>query len=235
MKNRKVSLLLIVLGILCISISIVVSYSHLGMKRKNKKELESVTENSGEDGTHAIDEKGSDNTTTEEQKASVAAATTAIELERNTPVQEINSDMYEWPHENIWFEGYKEPDLVIYLAQNKEWFDELVATFQKYEGKDIYGVVGWDEEQQMVYYEHMFREDVLAIYDKYEQFFREGIISSIDVTGDIISFHANRNSQGYLHYYYDENRNEETDKFLESNYIVHVAPHWWWRQPADPH
>lgn len=232
MKNRKLSLLLIVLGILCISISIVMSYSHLGTKRKDKKEPESVTENS-EDGTQVLDEQDGNKDTTEEQKASVAAVTTAIELERNTPVQEINSDMYEWPHDNVWFEGYKEPDMVIYLAQNKEWFDEIVATFQKYEGRDIHGVIGWDEEQQMAYYDHFLREDVLPIYDKYEQFFREGIIASIGVGEEIVSFDPMRDSSGILYYYYDENANEKTDEFLEDNSIVHVAPHWWWQEADD--
>ena len=169
------------------------------------------------------------------QDTSVATATTAIELDHDTPVQEINSDMYEWPYDNSRYASYKEPDIVIYLAQRKELFDEFVATFQKYEGKDIYGVVGWDEEEQMVYYEPMFSEDIVAIYDKYEKFFREGVISSIDVNGDVISFEAVQNSHEYLHYYYDENRDKETDEFLDSNSIVHLAPHWWWREPDAPH
>lgn len=202
---------------------------------RDKKESESVTENSEEDNTQVLDEKDSDNTITEEQKVSVAAATTAIELERNTPVHEINSDMYEWPHGNSRYANLREPDMVIYLAQRKEWFDEIVATFQKYEGRDIHGAIGWDEEQQMAYYDHFLREDVLPIYDKYEQFFQEYIIRSIGVRERIISFHANRNSQGNLYYYYDENTNEKTDEFLEDNSIVHVAPHWWWQEPMDPH
>ena len=234
MKRKKAALLLIGFGAIFITISLYMLWSNPDKEVKDKKEPESVTENS-EDDTQVLDEQDGDKGAAEGQKASVAAATTAIELERNTPVHEINSDMYEWPHDNVWFEGYKEPDMVIYLAQNKEWFDEIVATFQKYEGRDIHGVIGWDEEQQMAYYDHFLREDVLPIYDKYEQFFREGIIASIGVGEEIVSFDPMRDSSGILYYYYDENANEKTDEFLEDNSIVHVAPHWWWQEPMDPH
>lgn len=100
------------------------------IRKEEKKESESVTENRGEYGTQVLDEQDGNKDTTEEQKASVAAATTAIELERNTPVQD---------------------------------------------------------------------------------------------------------SHEYLYYYYDENRSEETDEFLDDTHIVHVAPHWWWQEPMDPH
>ena len=187
---------------------------------KSKIEPDTITENNGEKAIH---------------DTSVATATTAIELDHDTPVQEINSDMYEWPHENIWFEGYKEPDMVIYLAQRKELFDEFVAQFEKYEGKDISGLVDWDKEEQMVSYSPIFGEDVVAIYDKYEKFFQENMISYFRINGECISFFAVHNSHEILYYYYDETRNEETDENLEDNSIVHVAPHWWWQQPADPH
>lgn len=191
-----------------------------------------VTEDSEEESTQVVEEQEADKTTTEEKQETF---TTAMELDHTTPVQEINPDMYEWPHGNTRYSWYKEPDMVIYLAQRKELFDEIATTFQKYEGRDIYGIVGWDEEEQMVYYEPMFSEDVIAIYDKYEKFFRGGIVSSIDVNGDMVSFEAVQNSHEYLHYYYDENRDEKTDEFLKDNNIVHVAPHWWWQEPVDPH
>ena len=220
LKSKKTGLLLIGFGLICIAISLYMLQDRPETEGKDKIEPDTITEDSGEE---AI------------QDTSVATATTAIELDHDTPVQEINSDMYEWPHENIWFEGYKEPDMVIYLAQRKELFDEFVAQYEKYEGKDIYGVVGWDEEEQMVYYEPMFSEDIVAIYDKYEKFFREGMVWSIGVDGDGLSFYAMSNSHEILYYYYDENRNEKTDEFLEDNSIVHVAPHWWWQEADDPY
>ena len=210
---------------ICIVISLYMLWGKSTTEGKHKIEPDTITEDSGE---KAMQD-------TEEQENSVAVATTAIELERDKPVQEINADMYEWPHGNTRYANYKEPDIVVYLAQRKEWFDELVGTFQQYEGRDIYGTIGWDEEEQMVYYTHIFCEDVVPIYDKYEQFFREGIISSIGVGGDIISFEAVNDPYEYLYYYYDENRNEKTDEFLRGNHIVHVASHWWWQEPTAPH
>ena len=223
------------LGAICVIVSLYMFQGSSTTEKMNTTESDIVTEENGERAGQVTEGQESDKDAAKEQEASDAKATTAIELERDKPVHEINSDMYEWPHENIWFEGYKEPDMVIYLAQRKEWFDELVGEFQQYEGKDIYGIIGWDEEEQEVYYEPLFSEDIVAKYDKYEQFFREGIISSLDVDGDGLSFQSAQDDHEYLYYYYDENRNEETDDFLESTYIVHVAPHWWWQEPAAPH
>lgn len=86
-----------------------------------------------------------------------------------------------------------------------------------------------------MYYDHFLCDDVVPIYNKYEQFFREGIIDSMDIDGNGFSFQSVQDSHEYLYYYYDENRSEETDEFLDDTHIVHVAPHWWWQEPMDPH
>ena len=210
---------------ICIVISLYMLWGKSTTEGKHKIEPDTITEDSGEEAMQD----------TEEQEDSFIVATTVIELEHNKPVQEINADMYEWPHGNSRYANLREPDIVVYLAQRKEWFDELVGSFQKYEGRDIHGAIGWDEGEQMAYYDHFLCEDVVPIYDEYEQFFCEGIIGSIGVGGEIVSFQSAQNSHEHLYYYYDENRNEKTDEFLRGTHIVHVAPHWWWQEPTAPH
>ena len=224
MKGKRAGLLLIGFGVICIVISLYMLQDRRETEGKDKIEPDIITEDNGEKAGQDIEGQENNKDTAGGQKTSNEVATTTIELECDKPVQEINADMYEWPHENSRYANYKEPDIVVYLAQRKEWFDELVGSFPKYEGRDIHGAIGWDEGEQMAYYDHFLCEDVVPIYDEYEQFFCEGIIGSIGVGGEIVSFQSAQNSHEHLYYYYDENRNEKTDEFLRGNYCTCSTP-----------
>lgn len=232
MKSKKTSLLLIVLGIICIFIAVYMLQNNQGIQG-GKKEPEHK-EISSEDTTNSDEVKREGASSTEED--SYVAAKTSVVLDYDTPVHEINSDIYEWPHDNVWFEGYKEPDIVIYLAQRKEMFDKIVKGLNKYEGKELSAWIVWDEEEQVVGFSRIFAEDMEddARYNLFDKFFREGMVLSIFVQGDNISFEVAQNPHEFLYYYYDEMRDEVTDEFLDSNNIVHVAPHWWWQEPTAP-
>ena len=240
MKGKRAGLLLIGFGVICIVISLYMLQDRRETEGKDKIEPDIITEDNGEKAGQDIEGQENNKDTAGGQKTSNEVATTTIELECDKPVQEINADMYEWPHENSRYANYKEPDIVVYLAQRKETFDEIVEGLNKYEGKELSAWIVWDEEEQEVGFSRTFAEDMEddARYNLFEEFFREGMILSIYVKGDNISFEVAQNSHEFLYYYYDENRNKDIDEFMGNTDFVHVAPHWywWWQEPMnEPH
>lgn len=234
MKSKKTGLLLIALGMVCIIVAVCMLKNNKGTERGGKREPEHKEISSEDTAGSDRDEKEGVLSTEED---SFAASTTSVVLDHDTPVQEINADMYEWPHGNTRYANLREPDIVVYLAQRKEMFDEIVEGLNKYEGKELSAWIVWDEEEQEVGFSRTFAEDMEddARYNLFEEFFREGMILSIYVKGDNISFEVAQNSYEFLYYYYDENRNEETDDSQENTDFVHVAPHWywWWHEPMN--
>ena len=136
----------------------------------------------------------------------------------------------KWPYGNELYLDYDEPMRVREFHNNKEYYDAVVEQFSSYKGKDI--AFYTDKVLPLEFDNPNTGDGTVDVtsynIDLFKALMKYTRVTSIYATGDFVDFHFETTDDEAIWYFYDENISEETSEYINHNYMVNIAPHWWW-------
>ena len=239
--RKKAGIVLCIIGaVLIISAIMLVNLpTHQDVQANDNEDITEVTQEGIDEGKNDIttEYQGETKQSTSQARADSNAENT-IQSNTKQSAHDINPEVYKWPCGSTFYQDWEEPKLVVEFAKNKEYYEQIAEQFLEYEGKDV----DFYADADGLYFDECSNEGNVKIsYDKEKlmDLLEKSKISAFSVYKDYIIFHTDISDNSEIKYLYDETLTyndsfpSEEDSLISSDWMVNIAPYWWWEDLGD--